>query len=41
VNAVWAFVEWLAAEPSRPLGLFCLVCVVGVFGGYFTRRRRR
>ena len=41
MNVVWAFVQWLAAEPSRPLGCFCLACVVGLFGGYAARRRRR
>jgi hypothetical protein len=41
VNTVWAFVVWLAEEPTRALGLFCLACVVGIFGGYATRKRRR
>lgn len=38
---MWSFVEWLAEEPSRIAGLFCLAVVVGVFGGYFMRKREK
>lgn len=39
-DALWAFAQWLVAEPGRLPGCFCLAVVVGVFGGYYTRKRR-
>jgi hypothetical protein len=41
VNALWALAQWFADEPSRVAGCFCLVVVVGIFGGYATRKRGR
>jgi hypothetical protein len=40
-DLIWAFAQWLAGAPGRPLGCVAFVVVIGFFGGYLSRRNRR
>jgi hypothetical protein len=40
-DALWTLAQWFAAAPSRIGGCLLLCIVVGVFGGYATRKRRK
>ena len=40
-DALWALAQWLVAEPGRIIGVFAAVVCLGLFGGYWSGRRRR
>jgi hypothetical protein len=40
-DLLWGFAQWLGASPGRVGGCVLACVVVGFFGGFWTKRRRR